>query len=303
MKKYTGNFTGEVTKIIKAAAKRDRVFCNISDDGKNIYISEGHLIFKLNLPEYEALVKPVTLREAGNFTLDKNGITGDGCKGLLKTFKDSEEAAENLNPLGLAPFLVSLPESNLSCFYIHKTATATFLNSAFTAALAQGTTYKAVNAKSPVMCYRNGEAVALILPVHYKDSRASDAVKAYFTEPASSIQDETQKELASLREYAAELESRLHTAETLYKEAAAEIETAKQAASAAQIQEPTHKTATEIITARLEGLEGVTATVKGAKTSTPVVWLSGDTTKHEDEIKAAGGRWSAKKSAWYIKAA
>lgn len=303
MKKYTGNFTGEVTKIIKSAAKRDRVFCNVSDDGENIYISEGHLIFKLNLPEYEALIKPVTLREAGNFTLDKNGITGDGCKGMLKTFNDSNASVESLDPLGLAPFLVSLPDSSLSCFYIHKTATATFLNSAFTAALAPGTTYKAVNAKSPVVCYRNGEPVALILPVNYKDNRTADAVKAYFYRIKNSSQDETQKELASLREYAAELESKLHTAETLYSEAAAELETAKQAADAAPVQESEHKTAAEIIMARLEGLEGITATVKGAQTSAPVVWLSGDTAKHEDEIKAAGGRWSSKKSAWYVKAA
>ena len=57
------------------------------------------------------------------------------------------------------------------------------------------------------------------------------------------------------------------------------------------------------IKGRLQGLPGLTLTVKGAQTSAPVVWLTGDTDAHTDAIKSVGGIWSNKKSAWYIKPA
>lgn len=63
------------------------------------------------------------------------------------------------------------------------------------------------------------------------------------------------------------------------------------------------KTTAEIIAARFTGLDGVTATIKGAHTAAPVVWLSGDTDKHADEIKAAGAKWSGKRSAYYVRVA
>ena len=55
----------------------------------------------------------------------------------------------------------------------------------------------------------------------------------------------------------------------------------------------------EQIAARFGDLEGVAITIKGAQTDTPVIWLSGDTKAHEDEIEKRGGKWSVKRSAWY----
>lgn len=55
----------------------------------------------------------------------------------------------------------------------------------------------------------------------------------------------------------------------------------------------------EQIAARFTDLEGVTITIKGAQTDTPVIWLSGDTKGHEAEIEKRGGKWSVKRSAWY----
>ena len=63
------------------------------------------------------------------------------------------------------------------------------------------------------------------------------------------------------------------------------------------------KTAAEIIAARFTGLDGVTTTIQGAHTASPVVWISGDTDKHADEIKAAGAKWSGKRSAFYVRVA
>ena len=80
----------------------------------------------------------------------------------------------------------------------------------------------------------------------------------------------------------------------------AELE-AQQAAPAAEQPEP--KTAAELIAARFADLAGVTATIKGAQTAAPVVWLAGDTERHADAIKAAGAKWSSKKSAYYVRVA
>lgn len=49
--------------------------------------------------------------------------------------------------------------------------------------------------------------------------------------------------------------------------------------------------------------KNMSAAIKGAQTSAPVVWLTGDTDKHADEINAAGAKWSGKKSAFYVRVA
>ena len=65
----------------------------------------------------------------------------------------------------------------------------------------------------------------------------------------------------------------------------------------------TANNAAELIVSRFADLDGVTATIKGAQTAAPVVWLSGDTERHADAIKAAGAKWSNKKSAYYVRVA
>ena len=55
------------------------------------------------------------------------------------------------------------------------------------------------------------------------------------------------------------------------------------------------------IKARFGNLPGLVLKVKGEKTGAPNVWFTGDVEKYADEIKAAGGIWSKKKSAYWIK--
>lgn len=55
------------------------------------------------------------------------------------------------------------------------------------------------------------------------------------------------------------------------------------------------------IKARFGSLPGLVLKVKGEKTGAPNVWFSGDVEKYADEIKAAGGIWSKKKSAYWVK--
>ena len=51
----------------------------------------------------------------------------------------------------------------------------------------------------------------------------------------------------------------------------------------------------------LDALPGLTYKVKGEKTGSPNVWLSGDVDAHAETIKALGGIWSKKKSAYWVK--
>ena len=55
------------------------------------------------------------------------------------------------------------------------------------------------------------------------------------------------------------------------------------------------------IKARFGNLPGLTLTIKGEKTGAPNVWFTGDIEKYADEIKEAGGVWSKKKSAYWVK--
>lgn len=106
----------------------------------------------------------------------------------------------------------------------------------------------------------------------------------------STVGHENAKLRERVEEQAAELDSLRTTAE--HNETADEPKPATNAKSAA-----------EIIAQRFASMDGVTATIKGAQTTAPVVWLSGDTEKHADAIKAAGAKWSGKKSAYYVRVA
>ena len=53
----------------------------------------------------------------------------------------------------------------------------------------------------------------------------------------------------------------------------------------------------------LAALDGITATVKGAQTAAPVVWLTSAADAHKEKIEAMGGKWSTKRGAWYFKIA
>lgn len=55
------------------------------------------------------------------------------------------------------------------------------------------------------------------------------------------------------------------------------------------------------IKARFGNLPGLVLKVKGEKTGAPNVWFTGDVEKYADEIKAAGGIWSRKKAAYWVK--
>lgn len=116
--------------------------------------------------------------------------------------------------------------------------------------------------------------------------------------------DKLRAELAQSQEEAATLRGDLYRAANEIdelKNKLAELHETKTEQPAAEAVEP--KTAAEIIAARWADVDGLTATIKGATTAAPVVWLAGDTKPHEKEIEAAGGKWSGKKNAYYFRVA
>lgn len=288
-KKYTGNFTTEASKVIKNS---EHLICKVTEDG-TIYLTSGYFLFRMNPLEYAAVAQPVTHCEAGNWTLDQNGKHDGGDYTPEKIFSDAVAATEQAAALERCPLRVSGNKPNLmqSSYYSSEQGFAAFYNSSFVAALAPGATLKAASAISPAVAYYGDEAAALIMPVR-PDPKASRAVKAYFTEADDELL-QAQNEIAALRGQLAQQADEL----------AALRDSLQAAHNTPEDNKPEPKTAAELIAARWAEVDGLTATIKGARTAAPVVWLAGDAQKHAKAIEAEGGKWSNKKSAYYFRVA
>ena len=292
-KKYYGCFTADASKAIKGA---DRFCCTVTDDGE-IYVTTGYIMLKMNALDYAAIVQPVSLCDAGNWNFYKNERHEGSSFDAVKMWKDAvaavEDAAEMQRcPLTFAPSKKGVP-AQVSYYNAEKDFSA-FYNATYAAATT-GTTIKAPSAIAPAIAFSGSEPVALIMPVR-PEPNAARAVKAYFTTDNNNAQPagDTAAELDTIR---AELDAaRQHITEQ--NKRIEEYTTARDAAElhAAEL-------AAELIAARFADMAGVTATIKGAQTAAPVVWLTGDTEKHADAIKAAGAKWSSKKAAYYVKVA
>lgn len=314
-KKYYGCFTSDATKAIK---NTNRLICTVTDDG-DIYITTGYVMLKMNVLDYAAIVQPVSLCDAGNWSIDSNGRHDDNSFNAVKMWKDAvaavEDAAEMQRcPLTFAPSKKGVP-AQVSYYNAEKDFSA-FYNATYAAATT-GTTMKAPSAIAPAIAFSGSEPVALIMPVR-PEPNAARAVKAYFTTDNNNAQpagdtaaelDTIRAELDAARQQIAEQNKRIEeyttardAAELHAAELAAELEKLHNAAPVAE-SKPEPKTAAELIAARFADMAGVTATIKGAQTAAPVVWLTGDTEKHADAIKAAGAKWSSKKAAYYVKVA
>ena len=175
-----------------------------------------------------------------------------------------------------------------------------------------------------MVVFSGDEPQAMILPVRLDEtkSRICAAVRAYFTDKE---EDPANEKLTQAREDRDEWEQ---TARRLEAERdSLERELSKlQAALASKNQQidalperlntqpdsqpaPVEKVQPEqspadkaaALVEKLSALDGITATIKGAQTAAPVVWLTGKVNRHKKKIETMGGKWSAKRSAWYFK--
>ena len=313
MKKFTGNFTTDAGKALKTS---DRLICRTAEDGA-IYVTNGFIAYKLNPAEYAGVVQPVTFCEAGNWSIQNGEKREDVPFDLIKTFQDSIKAADGTGELTCCPLVLTLDKKRTAAAYYNAEKDFVALyDTRYISALCPGFTLRTPSSFAPAVAYSNGDPFALVLPIR-PDENTTRAVKAYFTQTAADKADEAEQ----LRAEIARLQDKLNRAQTgasaleeRVQEQAAELDALRTAAEHndtvrrttnddSQPAPTNAKSAAEIIAQRFASMDGVTATIKGAHTTAPVVWLSGDTEKHADAIKAAGAKWSGKKSAYYVRVA
>lgn len=297
--KYTGNYTKDTAKAIKAAEK---LICTTTEDGA-IYLCSGYWMYKMNPLEYATVAQPVTHCDAGNWTIDNNGKhDGNNGTNLLKIFEEAAKAAEHKPALERCP--LSLNRDNLTAYLYHSPdGFAAAYNGLYISAISKGHQLRAPGTTSPAVIYDRNEPFALIMPIRL-DAKDSRAVLAYYNEPAAGAADNNAADLALARKENARQAEELEALRT--KIAELEAQQAQPQEPAEDPQQPAQadgKTAAEIIASRFADMAGVTTTIKGAQTAAPVIWLAGNTQEHAEAIKAAGGKWSNKKSAFYVRVA
>lgn len=321
MKKFTGSFTPDASKALKGS---QRLICRTDKDGV-AYVTNGFTAYKMFPHEYAAIVQPVTCCEAGNYSIQNGEKRDEVDFNLEKTFLDSVKAANDTGDMARCPLVLTLDKKRTAAAYYNAEKDFVALyDTRYISALSSGFTLRAPVPTAPAVAYNDNDPFALILPIR-PDENTTRAVKAYFTQAAANKTDEA-SEAEQLRAEIARLQDKLNQAETgaaalaeRVQQQADELEALRAVAehnetaqnetaqneTGDEIQPApaSAKSAAEIIAERFASMDGVTATIKGAHTTAPVVWLSGDTEKHADAIKAAGAKWSGKKSAFYVRVA
>lgn len=229
----------------------------------------------------------------------------------------------------------------LICCYSHEADFVAGFNAEYAAIISGDLTRKSKGPTSPMVIFSGSEPLALVLPVRIDEtkSRAVPAVRAWFTDEPQESGDErltrARKERDDWENTARRLEAERDSREAENAQLQRENEQLRYIASqferlqsdivdknrqikylmdrqnaqpdpqpqeAAEVlpeQSPADKAAA--LVEKLAALEGITATVKGAQTAAPVVWLTVEADAHKDKIEAMGGKWSAKRGAWYFK--
>lgn len=306
MKKYTGNFTNDAGKALKNS---ERLICRTDEDGA-IYVTNGMIAYKMNPLEYAAVIQPITCCEAGNWSMRRGEKTEEAPFDLVKTFYEAVKAADTAAVLERCPLTLDTGKGTAATYYNADKGFTALYNTKYIAALAPCFTLRASGNKSAAVAYQGGEPVALIFPIRC-DDKTAHAVKAYFTQPDGADEaDKLRAELAKLQDKLTAAEAGNAALTERVTQQADEIAALRAASehNAEQADQPQPaavepKTAAELVAARFSDLAGVTVTIKGAQTAAPVVWLTGDTDRHADAIKAAGAKWSNKKSAFYVRVA
>lgn len=298
MAKQTGNYTAEASRVIK---RSDRLECQVAEDGA-IYICNGFWIYKMTPSEYSALVQPVVCCEPGNWHMDSSGKK-DRTVDVLDIFIRTVEAAKDAATMQACP-MVFTTDKKVEITGCFGGAFAAMYNRSLLAAISPIAKLKATSSTSAALAYADGEPFAMVLPIKPVENICR-AVTAYFTEPSKEAKPADHAD-QSLRTQLAAKEAEL--AQALSNLEALRAQIASQSVEMEALRDATQKarrdaTSAETILERLISIPGITATVKGSQTATPVIWLSGKTEQHADALKSCGARWSAKRSAYYIRVA
>ena len=285
MKKSASIFTPALTKALKT---RPTVI-QCQTDGEYTYISNGFFLVKLLPHEYDEFVRPVTQRDPGSWTIDEKGQpTERKPLDLSRTLSDFDSRSD-LSAMAHTPFTFSMEDKkaySVTAFCSANNGFVSFFDTKYTAMVSfDRVNLGGASPASPMIVSHNGKPVALLLPVRVDNPSITAAVLAYST---------SKYPKAKTTAPDPQLSAALEEVERLREEL-------KQAKAHAAPEQPANKAAA--VLAALESLDGITATVKGAQTSAPVVWIGGTVEAHKTTLEKLGAKWSGKRSAYYIQAA
>lgn len=286
MKKSASIFTPALTKALKTSP--EGIQCQT--DGGYIYISDGFFLVKLLPGEYDEFVRPVTQRDPGSWVIDKKGQPTERKPfDLARTLSDFD-SRDDLSAMVKAPFTfpVELTRKSftITAFYNTANGFVPFFDTKYTAMVSfDQVNLGCASPTSPMIVSHNGKPAALLLPMRIENPALTAAVQAYFAEKYPKAKTAAPDP---------QLSAALEEVERLREEL-------KQAKAHAAPEQPVNKAAA--VLSALESLDGITATVKGAQTSAPVVWIGGTVEAHKTALEKLGAKWSSKRSAYYIQAA
>ena len=308
-------FTASLTKVFRASFKHGKLAVNVKSGV--IYAATDHLAVILTAEQYNNHVYPVTHRAPSDYFY-RNGDEQD-CKPLDIVTLFTRCVKENTNGGVLEPCPLVLQDKGarrLVEFYHNPDGDALEVyDQAYTSAFGDCIFFSAHNTAG-AMAVCDKIPVGFVLPINFKSDSPRcaahlRAVRAWFADAPEVVESQevqnlraalnaAQQEQAQLEEDVHQLRRRLqdeHTARV-----AAEQQ-AKPAANCSAKSNSSPAAAAQDLAKKFSALAGITATIKGAQTSIPIIWLSGDVEHNKAAIVKAGGKWSAKRSAYYIRCA
>ena len=325
MKKQTSPFTAELTRQLRLARKNSSLIIN--NHNGVIYAACGYFSAIVTADEYDRFVRPVTNRDPGTYRLRGNDLN-DAPASVLdvsQVVKSALEQNKGCDPLTPCPLSLDDPHGRL-CLYRNDSTGNTHAFRASYTAIFSGCTLIAASPLTPAIVLYNGNLVGLVMPVKLSTDKPTigstvRAIRAFYNDaPATTPAADTAALRAELDKANARAKSAEQQAALDRKASAdkiAELEKALEslrsalatAATTAPAPAPTPTTPPALIcdpkavADKLAALPGVTTTIKGAKSSVPIVWLSGNVKAHRAAIEKAGGKWSTKRAAYYVRCA
>lgn len=281
-----------VSSFISASVQRtlksaQRIGCEIDTDG-DIYVYTGAICYRMTPAQYDSIARPVTLCPAGNFTI-RNGQREDTASTYVtdlfrKTFQETAALPALTDP----DLTTHQGKTTISGLCADDLSFVALFDRALLSTL-RDVMIHSTGALKPAMAYNADGPVALIMPMNPAQKDRFRAAVLACCADENTVAD-TQKEAANLR---AQLSAR-----------AAELEALRSQLAESQAMQPTADPAAsaKAFAARFNS-DGMTATIKGLQTASPVVWVEGSTAAHAKDLEAAGARWSVKRAAYYYRAA
>lgn len=332
---YTLN-PAAVKRYFTAARKKSALYMQ-SADGVTCLSDGRAVVFARHPGEYDALLRPITGRDAGDWTFRPGCDPAPGTVDLVKAVSASTaEAADAV----LSPLTTDYKGASVRLFWLPEKAAAMAVSSAMFDMVSYpgSVSYTAAGPLSGLLVKDASDVpAALFLPIRLDNAgmftRAVSALYAGTNDPVS--------ELAAVKSELAATKARLSSAETIARDALAGERAARAAAktprkrftikrpapvslekaasfdasdlapvstekatkdAAAKNRETVSKSdALAALLDLIRSCPALACEVHGAKSSAPIMWVSGDTRPHKELLKAAGFKWSPKKSAWWVK--